>query len=269
MAARALNREESLGLALAVLGHAALVAWLVLYRPAMALPPPPARMEVTISDETGPVSAAPEPLAVPAPDQGPVLGEAPPLPVSEPLAVAKVEPTPPRPAPAPAPKALAKPNPPKSVPKSVPIPPKAPPRSTGKHGASVLDPSFSDGISAGVNGKSNTPPASITGPVRSSLVAAISRQLKPKWRGRAPSGIDAEKLVTVLTWDLNPDGTLNGTPRLVRQEGITPANRPQAARHVEEAIRAVRLAAPFTLPPEYYAGWKHVASFRFDRSLGQ
>ena len=86
MAASALSREESLGLAVAVLGHGALVAWLLLQRPAVTLPPPPERMAVTISDEAGPVSTSPEPQAAPAPDKGPVLGEAPPPPVPEPLA---------------------------------------------------------------------------------------------------------------------------------------------------------------------------------------
>ena len=37
----------------------------------------------------------------------------------------------------------------------------------------------------------------------------------------------------------------------------------------EQAIRAVRLAAPFDLPTDLYAAWKHVASFRFDRKLSQ
>ena len=74
---------------------------------------------------------------------------------------------------------------------------------------------------------------------------------------------------TVLAWDLNPDGTLNGSPRVVRQEGITDANRAQAQRHAEQAIRAVRLAAPFELPPQYYSAWKRISDFRFDRKLSQ
>ena len=114
----------------------------------------------------------------------------------------------------------------------------------------------------------NAPPAATVGPaVRSALAGAISRQLKPKWS--APQGVDAELLVTVLSWDLNPDGTLAGSPRVVRQDGITAANRAQAQRHAEQAIRAVRLAAPFNLPPEYYPAWKRISDFRFDRKLSQ
>ena len=65
------------------------------------------------------------------------------------------------------------------------------------------------------------------------------------------------------------DGSLAGSPRVVRQEGITEANRPQAARHAEQAIRAVELAAPFDLPDQYYDAWKRVTSFRFDKRLSQ
>jgi hypothetical protein len=118
------------------------------------------------------------------------------------------------------------------------------------------------------NGPAHNPPAAAIGPaVQSALSGAITRQLKPRWV--APQGADAEKLVTILSWNLNRDGTLAGAPRVIRQDGITDANRPQAARHAEQAIRAVELAAPFELPDEYYDAWKRVASFRFDKRLSQ
>jgi hypothetical protein len=110
-------------------------------------------------------------------------------------------------------------------------------------------------------------PAAAIGPaVKASLASAISRQLKPKWQ--APQGPDAEELVTVLAFSLNKDGSLAGEPTVVRQLGINAINRNQAARHAEQAIRAVRLAAPFALPPEYYAAWKR-AQFQFDKRLSQ
>jgi hypothetical protein len=55
----------------------------------------------------------------------------------------------------------------------------------------------------------------------------------------------------------------------VSQTGITDANRAQAQIHAELAIRAVRQAAPFTLPPKAYAQWRKVTAFRFDRKLSQ
>ena len=136
-------------------------------------------------------------------------------------------------------------------------------------GADRLGNNFLDGVSGATgSAKATNPPAAAIGPaVKSALAGAISRQLKPRWV--APQGADAEKLVTILAWDLNPDGTLSGAPRVVRQEGITAANRAQAQRHAEQAVRAVRLAAPFDLPPQYYSAWKRVADFRFDRKLSQ
>jgi hypothetical protein len=99
------------------------------------------------------------------------------------------------------------------------------------------------------------------------LLGAISRSIKPRWV--APQGAEAEKLVTFVTWSLNRDGTLSGAPRVVRQDGITDANRPQAARHAEQAVRAIQLAAPFELPSEYYDAWKRIVEFRFDKRLSQ
>ena len=258
MAARPLNREESLGLALAVLGHGALVAWLMLQRPAVTLPPPPERMAVTISDETGPVSSAPEPQAAPAPDRGPVLGEAPP-PMTEPLRSV--------PAPASASKAPAKPNPPKAEIKPAPASQKTPPHTTSKRGASVLDPDFGAGIpNAPTAGKAKNTPAAITGAVRSSLAGEVARQLKSRWQG--PNGLDVEKLVTTVEWDLNPDGSLSGAPRVISQTGVTDANRAQAGRHKEQALKAIRQAAPFDLSPQYYSAWHHLR-FTFDWKINQ
>jgi outer membrane biosynthesis protein TonB len=142
-------------------------------------------------------------------------------------------------------------------------------RPTTTPGGSRIGSDFLKGVpNATAQGPARAAPAATIGPaVRSSLASAISRQLKPKWV--APQGVDAELLVTVLAFDLNADGTLAGRPRVVRQEGINDANRAQAARHAEQAVRAVQLAAPFDLPAQYYDAWKRVTSFRFDRRLSQ
>lgn len=317
MAAKALVREERVGLALAVAAHIALVAvlvWRPLGKPVL---PPPERMTVTISDEVGLTSTSPEPAAQPAPDVAPELGEpappepevAPPVPQPpqpappkpeppkpqppkpqppKPQPVAKPAPPPPRPvarpaparpAPRPAPRAQPAParaqptraQPARAQPAARPAPARAQPaaRPARTAGASRIGDDFLKGSPAAQNtGASRNPPAQAIGPaVRSSLASAISRQLKPKWA--APQGVDADKLVTILSWSLNRDGSLAGRPTVARQEGITDSNRPQAERHAEQAIRAVQLAAPFDLPEEYYDAWKRVASFRFDRKLSQ
>ncbi len=59
-----------------------------------------------------------------------------------------------------------------------------------------------------------------------------------------------------------------GEPSRGGQGGETEANRAQAPRHAENAIRAVQLAAPFDLPPEYYEAWKTV-TVDFDWNLSR
>lgn len=124
------------------------------------------------------------------------------------------------------------------------------------------------GATSNTRAPTSAPPAAAIGPaVKASLASSISRALKPKWQ--APQGPDAEELVTILSFSLNRDGSLAGSPTVVRQLGINDMNRNQAARHAEQAVKAVRLAAPFDLPPEYYDAWKRVSAFRFDKRLSQ
>lgn len=256
MAFPQLAKEERFGLALAVAAHVGLVALLVLRPPSPAAVDVPERMTVTFADDVALKSTSPQPDADAAPDEAPELA-----PVPTPPEAAQPSKQSPASKPTPSPRASAVPAP---KPSASPAPKK-----DAKAGGSKIGSDFLKGVPGAQSaGKAQVPPAEAIGPaVRSALAGAISRQLKPNWV--APQGVDADLLVTVLAWDLNPDGTLAGSPRLVRQEGITDANRPQARRHVEQAIRAVRLAAPFDLPAEYYDAWKRVASFRFDRKLSQ
>lgn len=235
----------------------------------------PAPPEPVVRPEPSQPIARPEPPASqpkpqpPKPQPKPAPRAAPPKPIARPA------PPPPRPAPpaAPAPRPAPKPAQARPQLRPQPAPRPAQSRPTASPPRNAGASSFADAFKSGVpgaqaSGQSRNPPAQAIGPaVRSSLAGAISRQLKPKWA--APQGADAELLVTILSWNLNRDGTLAGRPTVVRQEGITDANRPQANRHAEQAIRAVQLAAPFDLPEEYYDAWKRVASFRFDRKLSQ
>ena len=260
MAVTALRRDEGLALLAAVAAHVALVLVLTI-RPSPIPLPPPERITVTLSDEVGLTSTSPS-TAPAAADEAPELGEQ----ASPPPSPAAVQPAP---LPKPLPRATMAP-PPKPALLAKAPPAKAPPAKTvTKPGASRIGDDFLKGTPGGTaKAPAGPPPAATIGPaVRSALSGAISRQLKPKWV--APQGAEAELLVTILTWDLNPDGSLAGNPRVVRQEGITDANRAQAARHAEQAIRAVRLAAPFNLPDEFYPAWKRVTAFRFDRKLSQ
>jgi hypothetical protein len=97
------------------------------------------------------------------------------------------------------------------------------------------------------------------------LRSAITRALRPHWSG--PSGADAEKLVSIVNWELNADGSLRGRPRCrTLPSSITESNQPHASSHCERAIRAVQLAAPFTLPEQFYDRWKAL-EWQFDRRL--
>ena len=315
MANKGITRGEAIGLGVAVVGHVALVAVLVL-APSPPKPLPPQRMQVTLSDAVGLEATSPS-KAEAAPDLAPDLGEqkegsaaiAPqpkvePKPEPKPVAPKPVPVPAPLPKPVPQPIKLApakpepkKPEPPKPAPKA-PEPPKPAPAKPSKSdpiaaalasgksaqgktgpgksatatpskapaGGARIGADFLKGVGAS-NGKAPTPAAPVIGPqVKAALSGAISRQLKPYWR--VPQGVETDQLVTILAFDLNPDGTLAGPVTLVRQEGITTANRPQAALHRENAIRAIKLAAPFPLPPDLYDAWKHV-QWRFDRNLSQ
>lgn len=242
MQAATLRKEEAFGLTLAVAAHVALFAWLALGTRTPASLPLPERMTVTLSEDVALQSTSPEPAAAAAPDTAPALAKAPP----EPVLRAAVQPLPRQ---APAPRTTA-------------TPAIRPP------GASRIGSDFLKGVTgASANGTSQNSPAATIGPaVRSAIGQAIARQLKPHWT--APQGPDVEQLVSVVRFRLNRDGTLAGNPEIVRQSGETPANRTQTGRHAEQAIRAVRLAAPFNLPEEFYSGWQTVTS-NFDRRLSQ
>ena len=149
---------------------------------------------------------------------------------------------------------------------SVPGKAKAPPKTAG--GTRFAD-AFRQGTPGASSAEGSGAPAASIGPQQiSALNAAIGRQLKPHWRGKAPEGAEAELLVTKVRFRLNRDGSLAGEPQVVATSGQTEANTPQVSRHQEQAVRAVRLAAPFDLPEALYDGWK-VVTTNFDRKLSQ
>ena len=280
--AKRFSAEERVALVLALAAHVGVAALLVM-RPAAPPPAPPRRMEVTLADDVGLQASAPS-HAPAAADLTPVLGEAQPeaAKAAPPKPVEKAEAVP-VPVPVPVPRHVEKPAPAKSAP-AKPAPPKrthdavdqvaaalagsaaAAHKTQKPAGGARIDHDFLKGVTSADSTGKAAASAPMTGAVKSALASAISRQLKPHWV--APQGVDADQLVTVLAFDLGPDGSLAGEPRVVRQDGINDSNQPQAARHAEQAKRAVRLAAPFQLPSEYYAAWKHV-NWTFDRKLSQ
>lgn len=265
-----LSREERIGLGIAAAAHVAIVAVLVFYDKSPPSIPPPERMEVSLADEISLTSTAPDPAAqpqavvapelspepAPVPEPSPAVTEERPQPVTPPPPQPRVASTP---APAPRPTATSRPRP-----TPTPTPQPSPTRQE-RAGGSRIGSDFLEGAGTSEGADRGTQASEFGAAERAALASAINRQLKPHWS--APQGVDAEKLVTVLSWELNRDGSLAGAPRLVSQSGITDSNRPQAKLHAERAMRAVQLAAPFNLPEEFYDKWKRIREWRFDRKL--
>lgn len=265
-AAAGFRREDGLGIAIALGLHAALLVGLIAWDRAAPSSAIPDRITVTVSDEIALESVSPNPMADPAPSVAEELG--PVEQVSEPTPpqpTTVTEPPQPRPVMAPAP-AKSAPTPPKAAtkPPAKPAAKAQPTKPATRATGSRLGNDFLSGT--GGKGADADQPAAKAGPLTAaSLSSAISRQLRPHWT--APQGVDAEKLITVLSWRMDRNGSLIGRPEVVSQSGVTPANEAQKQRHAELAIRAVQLAAPFDLPDDYYDTWKNVSSFRFDRRL--
>ena len=272
-----LTREERLGLLVAGTAHVALALALVLQDGDREAIPPPERITVSLAEDVALDSTAPNPSDNPAaalaPELAPeVLAPPPPEPVVTPVprptprATARPTPTPTatrRATPTPTPSATRRPTPTPTASATR----RPTPTPTATTGGSRLYERFLEGVSdaAGDSGQAGDRPSAQQ---QASIDAAIIRQLKPHWN--PPSGVEVERLVTVVRFRLNRDGTLSGNPEVLRQTGLTDANRAQAARHQEQAIRAVRLASAqrFNLPERFYSGWS-VVTVNFDNRLAQ
>ena len=237
-----------MGLIIAAVLHIALIAFL-LVRPPVPEPAAPAeRMTVSLVEDVGLESVAPMPVPESRAAVAPTLSDVPvpstPPPAPPTRSVRSVE-------------AIPQPKPTqRSAPR--PEPTRAP------SGGSRIGADFLAGKGASDRTEETRAPGTRPGAqATASIQQAVARQIKPHWA--APQGADAEKLVTVLAFDLNRDGSLAGRPRVVSQSGVTEANATQKALHAERAIRAVQLAAPFDLPDEYYDSWKRITSWTFDR----
>lgn len=272
MGAVAFRNEEKIGLAAALVLHGALVAVLLMQAVRSEVSVFPERMTVSLATEVGLEAASPDPVAESRAAIAPTLAEEPaPAPEPAPAAapVERAQPTPPKPKtntassqPAPTRERSRPDRPPAAKPSPTPAKP------AEKGGGSRIGDDFLPGAGSSVTTSETRIPASQIGPsAKASIGQALARQVKPHWT--APQGLDVDELVTLIDFDLNPDGTLKGRPRVRSQSGITDSNRAQAARHAENAIRAVQLAAPFDLPAEYYEAWKTVRGARFDRNTSR
>jgi outer membrane biosynthesis protein TonB len=278
-----MDRAEQTGLGVAMVGHVALFTALsfgLLNAPKLPkLDSQP--VEVTLATEVDVKSASPAPAppaqaepTPPEPAPAPILAAPPPPPLiekpepkPEPKPVAKLEPAPkPKPKPVTKPVKVAKADPEARrrpglsnsiVSNLTDTPTPAKPTKPGKVAPPTAVPTESPGISA----------AAMTGAQKASLNSLIYTQIRPHWR--PPSGADAELLITRLSVRLNKDGSLAADPEVITQDGINDSNRAQAKLHADRAIQAVRRAAPFNLPAQYYDGWKWLKPLNFDGRLSR
>ena len=284
-----MERSETIGLGVAAAGHVLLLALLSLQLGKdVELPPPSPSITVQLSDEIGLESTAPDPSQEPAPlvtpDQGEIAPaqsrpEPLPSPFESPPENARPTPAPERPAPTrptaspkpkPRPKPTPKASPAKTEAKSRPAPaakPAGKPAETPRKRTSRLSGNFLDGTSDSKSDSTDTRPAAKAGAAeQAALEREIARKLKPHWT--APTGADAELLVTRVSWSMDTNGRVTGTPSCRQTGKVTASNRPQVELHCERAKAAILKAQPFnTLPDKFYDVWKNVV-FSFDRKLG-
>ncbi len=259
--------------------HAALIAVLLLQPEERTPPPEPERVVVNLSEEVGLNSVAPDPVPVARAAQAPTLSPlpSPPVPIPDavpvPRAVPSAAPAPTaQPRPRPARTATPRPRPtrasrpaPAPTRASRPAPTPAPAPSRAPSGASRIGSDFLPGAGDSTTSRETRIPASQIGAsAKASLLSKIVSEVRPRFD--PPSGLEVDRLVSVVRFRLNADGSLNGRPSILRQTGVTDANRAQAGRHGEQAVRAVVLAAPFDLPSEYHEAFKTV-TLNFDASL--
>lgn len=286
MAETTFRDDEKIGLAAALVLHGALVAVLLMQAVRSEVAVFPERMTVSLATEVGLEAASPDPVSESRASVAPTLAPepAPPAP-PQPAPPQRVERTPPpqqRPQPSAAPRSQpaqvqpardrsrpdrAAPAPrPSAAPAKRAAPSPARPAPARPAGGSRIGDDFLEGRGSSTTTRETRAPAAKFGSAeRAALASAITRQLRPNWS--APSGLEAELLVSTVSWELNPDGTLKGNPRCrTAPSSITDSNRPQAALHCERAIRAVQRAAPFNLPDQFYDRWKAL-EWQFDRRL--
>lgn len=258
-----MDRAEKYGLGAATAGHVVLFGLLSV---GFLATPNPLKIErnpveVTFADDVGLEATTPRPS-----DQAPATSVAPEIGTPEeqqpqkPQAQEQPAPSPPEPAPAPVPAPTPKPQKPPVRQPEAPSRPDAPakpaPAQARPKGAR-LGSDFLKGITETASvSRAQAANAAIGPREQASLAAELKRQLKPHWR--PPSGADIDSLRVTIVADLDQNGAIVGQPRVIGPTGVTASNRAQADLFVERAVAAVKLAAPYKFPKEFYAAWKTI-----------
>lgn len=246
------------------------------------LPPSPSEALSATTNEPPPPQDIQAAEAAPPPPAPLPLPQPPNPPPPSPPPAAKLAPaTPaPRPTPKPAPAPFPRPAP-QAVAKAAPkTPPKmAPAARTGQRQTAPSTPiefdlaAASTSASGADSGGRRAPQLAARGTagrlgkagggtqLTGDLEAALRSQIQRCWLEPANMA-EASRLLVVVSIDLGIDGRVLRDPVLV-----TPSSRagasPSLVVAIDNALRAVRDCAPFTLPPDRYESWKQVR-FNFD-----
>ncbi len=95
--------------------------------------------------------------------------------------------------------------------------------------------------------------AQLTAQQQHLLMASIGSQIRACWQRPEGKG----SLVSVR-WRLKKNGELDGPPVV-----ISPRKDVQFQNNAAAAVKAIKCAAPFNLPPESYAAWRDI-TWMFD-----
>ncbi|MDB5692706.1 MAG: hypothetical protein JWO81_1769 [Alphaproteobacteria bacterium] len=96
-------------------------------------------------------------------------------------------------------------------------------------------------------------PRAIVAAAAGRAVAGAAAQVRRCYRDPVVP-TSAKRIVSDLRVHYGPDGALIGLPRLVSQQGVTPANQAYAERMAEAASLAILRCSPLRLPAELHRG---------------
>jgi hypothetical protein len=237
-----LDRAELTGAGAAVAFHIALIAALSMSLASVRRASEPPSMEVELVEDIGLQSATPEPATPPPTSQAPEIGPAEP---SQPTAA--IQPTP--------------------VPSIKPTQAKPQPEKPAKPAPHVsrIGDDFLKGIADSRASNEAAKPAAATFDARAkaSIAALFQRLVQPCADSQVNPGEGANRIRVTLNLHLRLNGTLAGTPQIVRVSGVDDDNVRYEERVKDLAVAVYRECSPFRgLPPELYktpeGGWSNI-----------
>ena len=238
------DRAEWTGIGAALLFHVALIAALSTSLASIKDVAESPSMEVELVDEVGLQSAAPTPIAQPATAE-------PPPPASEAINPPMLRPslTPPPPQ-----RPAAQPL------RPIQRAPSQPSRRAGI-GDDFLK-SFDDDLAPSAGSARPSAPA-FNARAKASVAGLIQRRVQPCANQQINPGEGANRIRVTVNLRLRPNGTLSGTPQIVRVTGVDNENGRFEERVKDLAVAVYRECSPFSgLPSDLYktpeGGWSNI-----------